>query len=80
MKLGLKQRELVTGVVVGVTAFAGLKYGIIGRLPATGPVTPPMWSIIIGIVLAAGVDGGGMGGDVIEGVGYGLIAAGAAAL
>jgi hypothetical protein len=35
---------------------------------------------VIGIALSAFVDLGGSAGDVVEGVGYGLIAAGAIAL
>jgi len=80
VKFGLKEKELITGAVTGVTVFAGLKYGLVGKLPAVGPLSPPMLAIIIGLVIAAGFDGGGMGGDIFNGVGYGLIAGGVAAL
>lgn len=77
MKFHLKEREVLIGATTGVTAFLLLKQGWVGRIPALGPASGPIVAILAGIALAGMVDGSGTGGDIIDGVGYGLIAAGA---
>jgi hypothetical protein len=77
---GLHQSEIVTGAAAGVTAFVVIKQGLIGKLPAVGPVTQPFMAILVGLAVVAVFDGGGDAGDVARGVAYGFIAAGAAAL
>jgi hypothetical protein len=77
VKFHLKEREVLIGATTGVTAFLLIKQGWVARVPALGPASGPIVAILAGIVLAGMVDGGGTGGDILEGVGYGLIAAGA---
>jgi hypothetical protein len=80
MKLGLREKEVVTGLAAGATAFVVIKKGLAASIPAVGPVSQPLMLILVGIAISSFVDGGGIGGDVVTGVGYGLICAGAAAL
>ena len=77
MKFHLKEREVVVGAAAAVTVIGVKRIGV--PIPALGPLSSPMVAILLGFVLAGMVDGGGTGGDVIEGVGYGLIAYGALA-
>jgi hypothetical protein len=81
MRFGnLSETEVVTGAATAVTAFVVIKQGLLGKLPAVGPVTQPILAIGIGFAVVAFIDGGGTTGNVVHGLGYGLIAAGAAAL
>ena len=80
MRFGLKDREVITGAAAAVTGFVVIKQGVLGKLPAVGPVSQPLLAILIGFALAGFVDGGGTTGDVVSGIGYGFIVAGAAAL
>lgn len=80
MRFALREREIVTGAVAGVTAFIVVKKGIGSAIPAIGPITPPIGLIILGLAIASFIDGEGMTGDLASGIGFGLIAAGAVAL
>ena len=80
MKFKLSEREILVAAGAGVTAALAVKLGLLARIPAVGPITPPIGAIVIGVALSAFVDLSGSAGDVVEGVGYGLIAAGAIAL
>ena len=80
MKFRLKEREVILGASAAVTTFVGVRYGIVGRVPAIGPASGGIVLLLIGVALAAMVDGGGTGGEVITGVGIGLMATGALAL
>lgn len=80
MRVKLSERELVVAAATGATAFVVVKRGLLGTIPTIGPVTPPIGAIILGIAVSSFVDGSGTGGAAIEGIGYGLIAAGAVAL
>lgn len=80
MRFGVKEREVITGAAAAVTGFVVIKQGVLGKLPAFGPISQPLAAILVGFVLAGMIDGGGTTGDVIEGIGYGFIVAGAAAL
>lgn len=80
MKFRLSERELVVAAATGATAFVVVKQGVLNRIPAIGPASPPIVAILLGIAVASMIDGEGTAGAAIEGVGYGLIAAGAIAL
>ncbi len=73
----MKESAVIVGVATAGTVIALRKAGI--AIPALGPLSSPIVSILLGFVLAGVVDGGGTTGDVVEGIGYGLIAAGALA-
>ena len=75
MKFHMKEAALVTGVATAGAVIALRRSGI--AVPALGPLSSPVVTILLGFVLAGVVDGSGTGGDIIEGIGYGLIAAGA---
>ena len=80
MRFKLSEREILVAAATGVTAALAVKHGLLARIPAVGPISPPIGAIVIGLALSSFVDMSGTGGDVLEGVGYGLIAAGAIAL
>lgn len=71
----VKEREVIVGAAALVTVVALPRIGI--AVPSIGPLSSPVVLILAGFLLAGVVDGGGTGGDIIEGVGYGLIARGA---
>lgn len=64
-------------VATGVTVYAGTKTGALGLIPSLGPVSAPLAAIILGFVIATMGGKGGLAGDVIQGVGYGLVGVGA---
>lgn len=72
----INESNAVTAVAAGATAFAGTKFGLVGMIPALGPVGAPFVVIALGAALATLVARGGVSGDAIEGVGYGLIVTG----
>lgn len=80
MRFKLSERELVVAAATGATAFIVVKRGVLASIPQVGPVTPPIGAIILGVAISSFIDGAGSGGAAIEGIGYGLIAAGAIAL
>ena len=69
--------KLVTAAAAGATAWAGTRYGLTSMIPGVGPVTAPIATVILGVILAAGGFGSGTIGNVVEGVGYGLVTIGA---
>ena len=56
--------------------FVAVKMGLESKVPAIGPITPPIGLIIIGaaLVLIRPLDGDA--GEVLTGAGYGLVVAG----
>lgn len=76
----INESHAVIAVAAGATAFAGTKFGLIGLVPSLGPVSEPLVLIALGAVLSTVIGGEGTTGDIIEGVGYGLITVGALAL
>lgn len=80
MKLALRESEVVTAAAAGATAYLLIKRGLGGTVPSIGPVGSPLVLIIAGLALASFVDGGGTTGRIVDGVAYGMIAAGAIAL
>jgi hypothetical protein len=75
VKFHMKETAVIVGVATAGTVIALRRSGL--AIPALGPLSSPVVTILLGFVLAGVVDGSGTGGDVIEGIGYGLIAAGA---
>lgn len=75
MKFRVKEREVIVGAAALATVIALPRIGF--AVPSIGPLSSPVVQILIGFALAGMVDGGGTGGDVIEGIGYGFIARGA---
>ncbi len=75
MKMHVKEREIIVGAAALATVVALPRIGI--AIPALGPVSRPLVTILIGFALAGVFDGGGTVGDVVEGIGFGLIARGA---
>lgn len=73
------QAELVTAAAAAVTVYGVAKTGFASRIPAFGGVSAPIVMILLGGFLAVVWDGSGTTGDIVEGVGYGLIAFGALA-
>lgn len=80
MKFHVKEREVVIGVAAAATAFFGVRQGIVQKVPALGPLSGPVVTLLLGFGIASLVDGGGLGGDAITGVGVGLIVTGALGL
>lgn len=72
----IAEGKAVTAVAVGVTVFAASRSGVLARIPAVGPISAPIATIIIGAILATLLGKAGMTGEILEGAGYGLIAAG----
>ena len=70
------EAEAVTAVAAGLTVYGLAKTGLGQRFPAIDGLSPAVVAIIVGAFLAVVWDGAGTVGDVIEGVGYGLIAYG----
>ena len=75
MKLRFKEREVVVGAAALATVIALPRIGF--AVPALGPLSSPVVSILIGFALAGMVADGGTAGAAIEGIGYGFIARGA---
>lgn len=69
--------KLVVLASAGLTAWAGTRYGLTAMIPAVGPVGAPIATIALGVVLVTMLRAGGTLGQVVEGVGYGLVAVGA---
>lgn len=76
MALRLHESEAVTALSAGATVFAASRFGLLAMIPAAGPLGAPLVTIAIGVAIAVLWDGEGSLGDVTEGIGYGLIAAG----
>lgn len=72
----VNESNAVTAVAAGATAFAGTRFGLTAMIPALGPVGAPFVLIGLGAALATVFSRGGVTGDALEGVGYGLIVTG----
>ena len=64
----------VTAAGAAAGAFAGVRYG--GALPDIGPIQGPLALIVLGGILAVGLNISGTTGDFVRGAGLGLVAAG----
>ncbi len=73
------QPGAVTAVAAGATAFAATRYGLAARIPGLDGLSPAIVLAIIGLLIASLYGDGGTAGDVVRGVGYGLVATGALA-
>ena len=62
MKFKLSEREVLVAAATGVTATMAVKHGLLARIPAIGPVSPPIMAIVIGVALSAFVDMSGAAG------------------
>lgn len=72
------ESNAVTAAGAAAGAFAGVRYG--GALPDIGPLQGPVLLIVIGGILAAGVNLSGTTGDAVRGFGFGLVATGVVGL
>ena len=70
------QPPLITAAAAGATVWVASRYGLLAMIPALGNVGAPLVTIALGIAIAALPSVEGETGDVIEGIGYGLVAAG----
>ncbi len=70
------QPQAITAVAAGVTVFAASRYGLLAMVPALGNVGAPLVTIALGAAIAVLPSVEGTTGDILEGVGYGLVAAG----
>lgn len=70
------QPQLITAIATGATVFVASRYGLLKMIPALGNVGAPLVTIALGVAVAALPSVEGTTGDVLEGIGYGLIAAG----
>lgn len=68
--------KMVTAVATGATVFAAARFGVLQRIPAIGPVPAPIATILLGVLIVGFLGKSGMVGEVLDGAGYGLIAAG----
>lgn len=68
--------QATTAVAAGLTAFIGSRYGLLGKVPALGNVGAPLVTIALGAAIAVLPSQEGTVGDVLEGIGYGLITVG----
>lgn len=68
--------QATTAVAAGLTVFVGSRYGLLAMIPALGNVGAPLVTIALGAAIAILPSTEGQAGDVIEGIGYGLIAVG----
>lgn len=80
MKFRFREREVVIVVAAGATAYLGAKQGIVQKVPSVGGLSGPVVTMLLGLALASFVDGGGMTGDVVTGIGAGLVVTGALGL
>jgi hypothetical protein len=76
----LNERRLLVSAGVAVGVFGASRFGLVKLIPAIGPISAPIATIGLGVVLASWVAKEGTLGAVIEGAGYGLIAIGVAEL
>ena len=75
------ESRAVTAVAAGATAYVGIRTGVLKSIPALGPATAPMITIVLGLVVATMLGGrGGTTGQAIEGIGIGLIVIGVSEL
>jgi hypothetical protein len=68
--------QAVTAIAAGATVFVASRYGLLKMVPALGSVGAPLVTIALGAAIAVLPSVEGTTGDILEGVGYGLIAAG----
>lgn len=70
-------RRIAVAAGAGGIAFLGTKYGVLKSIPGIGPVPAAAVTILLGLFLAGGIGQGGTTGELISGVGIGLVALGA---
>ena len=70
------QPQLTTAIAAGATVFVASRYGLLKMIPAIGPAGAGVVTILLGLAIAVLPSWEGTTGDVTEGIGYGLIAAG----
>lgn len=70
------QPQAVTAIAAGGTAFVAARYGLLAMIPTLGNVGAPLVTIALGAAIAILPSTEGTTGDIIEGVGYGLVVAG----
>jgi hypothetical protein len=76
----LNERRLLVAAGTAAAVFGASRFGLVKLIPAVGPVSAPIATIGLGVILAAWVAKDGTLGAVVEGAGYGLIAIGVAEL
>lgn len=76
----LNERRVLIAAGVAGGVFAASRFGLVKLIPAVGPVSAPIATIALGVVVSAWLAKDGTLGAVIEGAGYGLIAIGVAEL
>jgi hypothetical protein len=76
----LNERRLTIAAGVAAGVFGASRFGLVKLIPAVGPVSAPIATIALGVIVSSWLAKEGTVGAVIEGVGYGLIAIGIAEL
>jgi len=76
----LNERRVLIAAGTAGGVFVASRFGLLKLIPAVGPVSAPIATIGLGVILAAWLAKDGTLGAVVEGAGYGLIAVGVAEL
>jgi hypothetical protein len=76
----LNERRVLVAAGVAGGMFVASRFGLVKLIPAVGPVSAPIATIALGVVVSTWLAKDGTLGAVVEGAGYGLIAIGVAEL
>lgn len=68
----LDKKDLITGAVAGATVFAAVKFDLKSVVPTIGVSSPILIALFGFVVLGFSKDGS----EIIDGIGYGLVAYG----
>ena len=68
----IDKKDLITGAVAGATVFAAVKFDLKNVVPTVGVSSPILIALLGFVVLAFSKDGS----EIIDGIGYGLVAYG----
>jgi hypothetical protein len=76
----LNERRVIVSLGVAGGVFAASRFGLVKLIPPVGPISAPIATIALGVIVASWLAKEGTLGAIIEGAGYGLIAIGVAEL